>query len=134
VDRVRGQECPRHTNKIELHSTGSRRRLPFIFGGNVSFLNELLHGIAFIPALVNGIESLFGEKSGAEKKHAAMSFLASAMNMVDAVGSREIMDPEKFKAGMSMIIDGTVMCFRASTWAQGEGGAAPAGEGLKSGC
>jgi hypothetical protein len=102
-------------------------------GGYVDFLTQLLHGIAFIPSLVNGIESVFGGKSGAEKKHAAMSFLASALNMVEAVGTREIVDPEKFKAGMSMIIDGTVECFRASTWAKGAGGAAPAGEGTQSG-
>jgi hypothetical protein len=101
-------------------------------GVNVSFLNELLHGIALVPALVNRIESLFSGKSGVEKKNAAMSFLGSAFNMVEAASAREIVDPEKFKAGMSMIIDGTVECFRASTWAQG-GGAGAAGEGVKSG-
>lgn len=93
-------------------------------------MDELLHGIAFIPALVNGIESVFGAKSGREKKSAAMSFLESALSMVDAVASREIVDPEKFKAGMSMIIDGTVECFRASTWAHGAS-PAPATEGPK---
>ncbi len=96
-------------------------------------MDELLRGIAFIPALVNGIESVFGAKSGMEKKTAAMSFLESALSMVDAVAAREIVDPEKFKAGMSMIIDGTVECFRASTWAHGAGGVTPVSEGPKTG-
>jgi hypothetical protein len=38
---------------------------------------------------------------------------------VDAVANREIVDPEKFKDGMSKIIDGTVECLNASTWAKG---------------
>ena len=84
----------------------------------MNFLNQLLRGIAFIPALVNGIEGLFGGKSGAEKKEAAMSFLESALATMDAVAAREIIDPEKFKDGISKIIDGTVECLNASTWAK----------------
>ena len=38
----------------------------------MNFLNQLLRGIAFVPALVNGIEELFRGKNGAEKKDAAM--------------------------------------------------------------
>jgi hypothetical protein len=93
---------------------------PFCFvkvgGGTMDFLSQLLRGIAFVPALVNGIESLFGSKSGAEKKDAAMSFLQNALSMADAVAAREIVDPEKFRAGISEIINGTVMCLNASSW------------------
>jgi hypothetical protein len=85
----------------------------------MNFLNQLLRGIAFVPALVNGIESLFAGKSGTEKKDAAMSFLESALSTVDAVAQRDIVDPEKFKDGISKIIDGTVECLNASTWAKG---------------
>jgi hypothetical protein len=85
----------------------------------MDFLNELLRGIAFVPALVNGIESMFGSKSGAEKKDAAMTFLENSISMVDAVAQRQIVDPEKFKDGISKIIDGTVECLNASTWAKG---------------
>ena len=84
----------------------------------MNFLNQLLRGIAFIPALVSGIEGLFGSKSGAEKKDAAMSFLESALSTVDAVAAREIVDPDKFKDGISKIIDGSVECLNASTWAK----------------
>jgi hypothetical protein len=85
----------------------------------MNFLNQLLRGISFIPALVSGIESLFGSKSGAEKKDAAMSFLESALQTVDAIAARDIVDPEKFKEGISKIIDGTVECLNASTWGKG---------------
>jgi hypothetical protein len=82
----------------------------------MDFLSQLLRGIAFVPALVNGIEGLFGNKTGAEKKDAAMSFLENALSMADAIASREIIDPVKFRNGMSLIIDGTVTCLNASTW------------------
>jgi len=85
----------------------------------MNFLNQLLRGIAFIPALVNGIEGRLGGKSGVEKKSAAMSFLESALSTVDAVAAKDIVDPEKFKEGISKIIDGTVECLNASTWAKG---------------
>jgi hypothetical protein len=84
----------------------------------MDFLSQLLRGIAFVPALVNGIEGLFGNKSGAEKKDAAMSFLQSALAMTDAVAAREIIAPDKFRDGISKIIDGTVECLNASTWCQ----------------
>jgi len=82
----------------------------------MDFLSQLLRGIAFVPALVNGIEGLFGNKPGSEKKDAAMSFLENALSTIDAVAAREIIDPAKFKDGISKIIDGTVECLNASTW------------------
>jgi len=93
----------------------------------VNFLNQLLRGISFVPALVNAIESLLAGKSGPEKKDAAMSFLESALATVDAVAAREIVDPEKFKDGISKIIDGTVECLNASTWGKGSGQASAPG-------
>ncbi|MGO8793289.1 MAG: hypothetical protein ACLQLC_00570 [Candidatus Sulfotelmatobacter sp.] len=82
----------------------------------MNFLSQLLRGIAFVPALVNGIEGLFGNKTGVEKKDAAMSFLQNALSTVDAIAAREIIDPAGFKSGISQIIDGTVACLNASTW------------------
>jgi hypothetical protein len=82
----------------------------------MDFLSQLLRGIAFVPALVSGIEGLFGNKPGAEKKDAAMSFLQNALAMTDAVAAREIVNPDQFRDGISKIIDGTVQCLNASTW------------------
>jgi hypothetical protein len=84
----------------------------------MNFVSQLLRGIAFVPALVNGIEGLFGNKSGEEKKDAAMLFLQNALAMTDAVASREIIDPIHFRDGISKVIDGTVECLNASTWAK----------------
>ena len=84
----------------------------------MDFLSQLLRGIAFVPALVNGIEGLFGSKTGAEKKDAAMSFLENALATVDAIAARDIVDPEKFKQGISEVVDGVVMCLNASTWSK----------------
>jgi hypothetical protein len=84
----------------------------------MDFLSKLLQGIAFVPSVVNGIEGLFGSRSGEEKKSAAMSFVSAALQLTDAVTSRHIIDPEKFKQGLSAVIDGTVLCLNASTWAK----------------
>jgi len=80
------------------------------------YVNESAPGPGDIK--IYNSEGLFGGKSGAEKKDAAMSFLENALATVDAVAQREIVDPEKFKSGVSKIIDGTVDCLNASTWAK----------------
>jgi hypothetical protein len=61
---------------------------------------------------------LFASRSGAEKKAAAMSFVSAALQLTDAVTSRHIVDPDKFKQGLSAVIDGTVLCLNASTWSK----------------
>lgn len=84
----------------------------------MDFLSKLLQGISFVPSVVNGIEGLFGGRSGEEKKNAAMSFVSAALQLTDAVSSRHIIDADKFKQGLSSVIDGTVLCLNASTWAK----------------
>lgn len=84
----------------------------------MNFLQKLLQGIAFIPAVVNGIEGLFGSRSGQEKKDSALSFVAAALQLTEAVANREIVDEDKFKEGLSKVIDGTVECLNASSWAR----------------
>jgi len=84
----------------------------------MNFLSQLLRAISFVPSLVSGIEVLFASKPGSEKKNAAMTFLKNALNTVDAVAAKDIVDPEGFKSGISKIIDGTVECLNASTWAK----------------
>jgi hypothetical protein len=86
----------------------------------MDFLSKLLQGIAFVPAVVNGIEGLFGSKSGVEKKDAALSFLETALCMTDAVAGRQIIDEIKFRDGINKVIDGTVECLNASAWKKNE--------------
>lgn len=82
----------------------------------MGFLATLLQTIAFVPPLVNAIEGLFSHRPGMEKKDAALSFLEAALSMSNSAASKEIVDPEKFKEGMSKIIDGAVECLNASVW------------------
>jgi hypothetical protein len=84
----------------------------------MDFISKLLQGIAFIPAVVNGIEGLFGGRSGAEKKDAALSFVQAALSMSDAITNRKIVDEVQFRDGLSKVIDGTVECLNASVWAR----------------
>ena len=84
----------------------------------MNFLAKLLRGVAFIPAVVHGIEALFGGKSGNDKKEAAMSFVGSALCITEAVLNRDIVDDAKFREGLGKIIDGVVQCLNASAWAK----------------
>ena len=84
----------------------------------MNFLSKLLQGIAFVPAVVHGIEGLFGGRSGSDKKQAALSFVEAALSMGEAIAAKDIVDDEKFQDGLSKVIDGTVQCLNASIWAK----------------
>ena len=84
----------------------------------MNFLAKILRGIAFVPAVVQGIEGLFGSNSGKDKREAAMSFVTSALSMSEAVSQKDIVDEPNFKEGLGKIIDGTVQCLNASVWAR----------------
>jgi hypothetical protein len=84
----------------------------------MNFLATLLRSIAFVPAVVQGVESLFGSKTGSDKKDAALNFVASALSITEAVTKKDIVDVEKFRGGLGQIIDGTVQCLNASAWAK----------------
>jgi len=84
----------------------------------MNFLATLLKGISFIPAVVHGVEALFGSKSGNEKKEAALNFVTSALAITEAVSQRDIVDEDKFRDGLGKVIDGVVQCLNASAWAK----------------
>jgi hypothetical protein len=84
----------------------------------MNFLAKLLRGIAFIPAVVHGIEALFGSKSGGDKKEAALSFVGAALSLTEAIANHDIVDESKFKDGLGKVIDGVVQCLNASAWAK----------------
>lgn len=89
----------------------------------MDWLPKLISGLSFLPAIVNGIEGLFSNRSGQEKKNAALSFLETTLSLSEALSNREIVDNEKFKEGMSKMIDGAVECLNASVWAKQESAA-----------
>lgn len=82
------------------------------------FLASLLQGISFVPAVVHGVEGLLGNKAGGEKKQAVLSFVGAALGVAGAVESKQIVDGDKFNAGLSKVIDGVVDCMNASVWAK----------------
>ena len=84
----------------------------------MNFLSKLLQGITFVPAIVQGVEGLFGHKSGNEKKNAVLSFVSTAISATDAVAGKDIVDANKFQEGMGKIIDGVVECLNASAWSK----------------
>jgi hypothetical protein len=84
----------------------------------VNFLSKVLQGISFVPSIVNAVEGLFGSKSGSQKKDAALTFVAAALGLGEALSEKQVVDQDKFKGGLSKIIDGVVDCLNASVWAK----------------
>ena len=85
----------------------------------MDFLKLFLRGISLLPSLIQGVESLYGARTGAQKKDAAIAIVSSSINMADAVTAKQIADAPKFTAGLSLIVDGVVECLNASLWAKG---------------
>ena len=83
----------------------------------MDFAAKLLQGLSFLPAVVNGVEGLLGNKTGQEKKDAALSFLDATLSIGEALGARSITDEAKFRDGLSKMVDGAVECLTASAWA-----------------
>jgi hypothetical protein len=84
----------------------------------MDFLKLFLRGIALLPSLVQGVEALYGAKTGIQKKDAALAIVSSSINMADAVSSKQIADSGKFTGGLNLIVDGVVECLNASIWAR----------------
>jgi hypothetical protein len=86
----------------------------------MDFLRLFLRGISMLPSLVQGVEALYGAKSGVQKKDAALAIVGSSINMADAVSTKQIADADKFTGGLNLIVDGVVQCLNASLWAKVE--------------
>jgi len=84
----------------------------------MNFLSLFLRSISLLPSLVQGVEALYGAKTGAQKKDAALSIVSSSINVADAVSNKQIADSAKFTAGLNLIVDGVVECLNASIWAK----------------
>ena len=57
----------------------------------MNFLARLLRGIAYVPAVVHGTEAIFGSKTGASKKDAALDMVSSAVGLTDALANKDIL-------------------------------------------
>lgn len=84
----------------------------------MNFLKLFLRGIAILPSLLQGIESIYGAKSGDQKKTAALEVVSAAIKMTDAVSNKTILNADGFTAGLGTVIDGVVACLNASIWAK----------------
>lgn len=85
----------------------------------MNFLVLFLRGVALLPSVIQGVESLFGAKTGAQKKEAALSIVTSAINVTNAIEQKTIVDPTSFTAALGAIVDGIVACLNASIWHKG---------------
>ncbi len=84
----------------------------------MNFLKLFLRGIAVLPSLIQGIESVYGAKTGDQKKSAALEIVSAAVKMADAIANKTIVDADGFSGGLGAIIDGVVACLNASLWAK----------------
>jgi hypothetical protein len=82
----------------------------------MNFLKLFLRGIALVPSVIQGVEALFGTKSGEQKKEAVLTIVTAAINIADSIEQKSIVDGSAFSAGLEQVIDGVVACLNASVW------------------
>ncbi len=82
----------------------------------MGFLGKILKVIAYLPAIIAGIEPLFGAKRGAEKRGAAVDLVGLLLNFTEMVATKDIVDQDKFQEGLGQAVDGIVKMLNASVW------------------
>jgi hypothetical protein len=84
----------------------------------MEFMKIFLRTLAFLPGALHGVEDMLGAGTGEQKKKAALEMVNAAINITDAVESKQILDADRFTTGLGAIIDGVVECLNASIWAK----------------
>lgn len=84
----------------------------------MSFLTVLLRGLALLPSVVQGVETLYGAKAGRQKRRAAVAILSASLDVAEAAGAVQIGDPVRFAEALGVIVDGVVACLNASVWSR----------------
>lgn len=84
----------------------------------MEFLQVFLRAVMLLPGIVQGVEALYGAKTGQQKREAAVEMVGAAISVVDAVGNKTIVDSAKFTEALGVIVDGVVACLNASVWAK----------------
>lgn len=84
----------------------------------MNFLKLFLRSIAILPSLIQGVELIYGAKTGEQKKSAALDVVSAAVKMTDAVTNKTIMNADGFTSGLGLVIDGVVACLNASIWSK----------------
>ena len=84
----------------------------------MNFLSVFLRGISVLPSVIQGVEAIYGAKTGEQKKAAALDVVSAAVRMTDAVTNKTIVNADGFTAGLGTVIDGVVACLNASIWSK----------------
>jgi hypothetical protein len=84
----------------------------------MDFMKLFLRAMAVVPEVIQEVESMFGQKTGEQKKAAAVEMVGAAIDVANAVSAKHIANSAGFNAGLGQIIDGVVACLNASVWAK----------------
>ena len=85
----------------------------------MDFQKMFLRVLALLPAALHTAEAVLGSGNGEQKKKAALEIVSVAINLGEAVSKKDVVDVERFVAGLGLVIDGLVECLNASVWAKG---------------
>jgi hypothetical protein len=82
----------------------------------MEFLTLFLRGLSGLPAIVEEVEKLHGPATGEQKRKAAIDLVGTAINLAEAISTKQIIDAGQFTAALGVIVDGVVACLNASIW------------------
>jgi hypothetical protein len=80
------------------------------------FLKKLIRVVQLIPALVMGVEGMFGKGEGKSKKAAVLDGMEMTIGVAEAVANRDIIDEKAFREGLEMVNEGYVKIMNATVW------------------
>lgn len=80
----------------------------------MGFLQKLIQGIQMVPALIVGIEGVFGGGSGKTKAQKVSDAFGLMIGAAEAVAAKDILDEKMFKEGIQELISAKVKIFNAT--------------------
>jgi len=86
----------------------------------MNLLGTVLNIVAALPALIAGVEKLFGRNAGEQKKHVVINTIKMAAELGGAIAGKDVVDPAGFEEGLNQAINGTVKILNASAWHETE--------------
>lgn len=76
-------------------------------------LGGITKAISVLPVAIAGVESIFGAKTGAQKKEAVLNTFESGINIAEYIANKEILDEALFREGLDQIVEGQLKIQKA---------------------
>lgn len=82
----------------------------------MNFLSKFLQVTQMLPALIIGVEGIFGAGNGKTKQQKVLDMVNLGLNFSEAIAQKDIVDQDAFNKAIIDMNDATVRALNASIW------------------